>query len=121
MIAKEDLKDWLDENNRKEYAKKLESFIDGEIKSNALAGNTTFFIATGRYTKKGSEKTPFYDLWNSNEISEDNRNFVQRIVIDRYREFGFVVRNSSVDCGWNNSYFALQFIDIHKVLEVESN
>lgn len=118
MINKDDLKDWLAESERKAYAKELEEFIDEEIKINALAGKMTFLISTGKYTRDGSRRTPFYDLWNTDKLSSDNRKIVRSEVVKKYREFGFKVKETSEDCGWNRHYFALQFIDIDKVLEV---
>lgn len=101
MITKEDLKDWLNESARKDYARKLEEYIDKSIKANVLRGNTTFYISTGDYTQEGSRKTPFYDLWNAKDLSDENR-------ID--------IKETSVDCGWNNHYFALKFSDIDNVV-----
>jgi hypothetical protein len=117
LITKDNLKDWLAESERKEYAKKLEEFIDKRIKVNAISGNTTFHIRTGKYTREGSQKTGFYLLWNTGKLSEENRKIVQDEVLKKYREFGFDIEKTSVDCGWNNSYFALKFIDIQKVIE----
>ncbi|OAK70056.1 hypothetical protein [Lederbergia galactosidilytica] len=117
MVTKENLKDWLDVSSRSKYAKKLEEYIDSKIKINALDGKTTFYISAGRYTRDGSTKTPFYDLWYTGELSETNRKLVHDLVINRYREFGFNVSKTSVDCGWNNNYFALEFKDIDKVLQ----
>jgi len=117
MINKSDLKDWLDENARNEYVKELEEFIDESIKRNALAGKTTFNISTGRYTKDGSRRTGFYSLWYTDKLSKENRKVVQDRVLDRYREYGFDVQKTTVDCGWHNNYFALMFKDIDKVVE----
>jgi len=117
MINKTDLKDWLDENARNEYVKELEEFIDGRIKANALAGKTTFKISAGKYTTDGSRKTKFYDLWHTDKLSKENRKVVQDRVIDRYKEFGFDVQKTTVDCGWHNHYFALMFKDIDKAVE----
>lgn len=119
MITKADLKDWLAESDRKEYEAKLEEFIDRKIKENALKGETTFYIPTGKYTREGSQKTGFYLLWNNEKLSETNRKIVQDNVLKKYREFGFVVEKTSVDCGWHNNYFALLFKDIHKVIQKE--
>jgi hypothetical protein len=119
VVSKEELKDWLNENARKNYASKLEDFIDRQIKANALSGNTSFYISTGEYTRDGSKKTPFYQLWNTAELSEENKKIVQESVVGKYKEFGFSIEKTSVDCGWHNHYFALKFNDIHKVL-VES-
>lgn len=117
MITKEDLRDWLSESERKEYAKKLEERIDKNIKRNALRGNTTFYISTGEYTRDGSRRTPFYNLWNDSSLSEENRMIVQDQVINKYKEFGFDIEKTLVDCGWNNHYFALKFNNIDKVIE----
>jgi len=116
MVTKEELKDWLNESARKNYAKKLEEYIDRSIKVNALKGNTTFYISTGEYTRDGSRKTPFNGLWYTDEISEENRKIVHENTINKYREFGFKIERTSVDCGWNNHYFALMFKDIDKVI-----
>jgi|SRR5690625_936122 len=117
MVTKEELKDWLNESARREYAKKLEERIDKSIKGNALRGNTTFYISTGEYTREGSRKTPFYDLWYTGELSEENRKIVQEKVIKKYKDFGFDVEETSVDCGWNNNYFALKFSNIDEVVK----
>lgn len=117
MVTKEELKDWLDESAREKYEEKLEEYIDKAIKKNALAGNTTFYISTGKYTTDGSRKTAFYNLWYTNELSEDNREIVHRRIVNKYREAGFDVEKTKMDCGWHNHYFALKFTDIHKLLE----
>lgn len=117
MITKEQLKDWLDESARKKYESQLEKFIDNEIRENALQGETTFFVATGKWGRTHSEKTPFYDIWHTDQLSKENREIVQQRVINKYRAFGFNVEESRVDCGWNNHFFALKFSDIHKVVE----
>jgi hypothetical protein len=116
MVRKEDLRDWLAENARKKYGKELEEFIDRAIKRNALAGNMTFYIPTGEYTTDGSRKTPFYALWETDTLSQENRKIVQERVINKYKEFGFNIEKTSVDCGWHNHYFALKFNDIDKVV-----
>ena len=116
MVTKEELKDWLNENARREYAKILEECIDKSIKENALRGNTTFYISTGEYTREGSRKTPFYELWFTEGLSEENRRIVREEVIKKYKDFGFDVEKTSVDCGWNNFYFALKFNGIDKVV-----
>ncbi|MEL3959461.1 hypothetical protein NST17_20125 [Caldifermentibacillus hisashii] len=120
MITKKELKDWLDENARVKYAEKLEEYIDKNIKENALAGNTTFYISTGkctRYTLDGGMKTSFYDIWNTKELSNESRKLVQEKVINKYREFGFDIEETTVDCGWDKHYFALKFHSINKVIE----
>jgi len=117
MINKNDLKDWLDESNRKQHVKRIEEYIDNAIKQNALSGNMTFYISTGRYTPDGSRKTPFYAVWYCKDLSEENTRIVQERVINKYKDFGFSVERTSVDCGWSNSYSALKFKDIDKVLE----
>lgn len=117
MVTKEQLKDWLDESAREEYGKKLEERIDKSIRENALRGKTTFYISTGEYTQDGSRKTPFYDLWYTEELSEGNRRIVQEKVIKKYKNSGFDVEKTSVDCGWSNQYFALKFKDIDKVIK----
>lgn len=116
MVTKEDLKDWFAENTRKEYAKELEDGIDTAIKNNALRGNSYFHICTGKYTKDGSSKTAFYDLWNTRKVSKENRRIVQERVINKYREFGFDIEKTTVDCGWSNNFFALLFKNIDKVI-----
>lgn len=117
MVTKEELKDWLNESARIEYAKKLEERIDKSIKENALKGITTFYISTGEYTREGSRKTPFYKLWYTEELSEENRKIVQEKVIKKYKDFGFDIKKTSVDCGWNNHYFALKFSNIDEVVK----
>lgn len=119
MITKDALKDWLAESERREYEKELEEFIDKEIKRNALSGKLTFFIPTGKYTTDGSRKTTFYPVWFTEKLSEENRRIVHDKVIQKYKDFGFDVKRTYVDCGWSNNYFALQFSDIDKALEKE--
>ena len=116
MVTKEDLKDWFAENTRKEYAKELEDGIDTVIKNNALRGNANFHICTGKYTKDGSRETAFYGVWNTDKVSKENRKIVQEMVINKYREFGFDIEKTTVDCGWSNNYFALLFKDVDKVM-----
>ncbi|WP_163183314.1 hypothetical protein [Neobacillus sedimentimangrovi] len=117
MVTKEELKDWLNESARKRYEEKLEKYIDESIKTNALSGKTTFDICTGKYTPDGSRKTPFYDLWYTNELSEENREVVHKRIIEKYKSFGFDVKETTVDCGWHHSYFALEFKNIDKVIK----
>lgn len=117
MVSKEDLKDWLDESSRREHVDKIEEYIDNCIKRNALRGETTFLISTGRWAQRGSEQTFFYNLWHCSGLSTENTRVVQRRVLEKYRDFGFIVEETSVDCGWSNHYPALKFVDIHKIVE----
>lgn len=119
MITKEQLKDWLDVDARKRYAEKLERRFDSAIKHNALQGITTFCISTGRVNNaaRTHEKTPFYDLWHTKDLSEDNKEKVKREVLDKYRDHEFNVLVVNEDCGWHSSYEAIKFADIHKALE----
>jgi len=117
MIKKDELKDWLDESSRRDQEKKIEESIDAHIKSNALRGETTFVISTGRWAQRGSEATPFYDIWHCDGLTDENKRIVQRRVLEKYRDFGFTVEETRVDCGWSNHYPALKFVDIHKVVE----
>ena len=119
MITKDELKDWLDESSRKAHTEKIEEYIDGAIRRNALAGKTTFHISTGEYTRQGSRKTAFYDIWYCEGLSEENRRIVQKRVLKKYRDFGFNVDEIWVDCGWSNDYRAIQFTDIEKVIVEE--
>lgn len=116
MITKQDLKDWLAESERKAYEEKLEAFIDEKIKENTLQGRTTFYISTGQWGKTSSELTSFYEVWYTEELSENNREVVQERVLKKYREFGFDIEKTSVDCGWNNNYFALKFNNVHNLI-----
>ena len=117
MVTKEELKDWLNESARKKYEEELEKFIDREIKIHALKGKTTFYISTGEYTPDGSRKTPFHKVWFTEELSEDNRTIVHRRILQKYRDFGFDVVETTKDCGWHHHYFALRFNNIDKVIE----
>lgn len=117
MITKENLKDWLNQSARDAYAKELESYIDRVIKKNALAGEVSFYISTGKHTTARSVKTEFYDIWNTDKLSSNNRRIVQDEVIEKYRNFGFDLERAMIDCGWDNHYFALLFNDIDKVVE----
>jgi integrase len=119
MISKNELRDWLDEDARKQYAKKLEKVFDESIKRNALNGKTTFYISTGRVNNaaRTHEKTGFYEVWHTSKLSDVNRKKVKREVLEKYRQAGFDIQFVREDCGWNSSYDAVQFKDIHKVLE----
>ncbi|WP_314063489.1 hypothetical protein [uncultured Vagococcus sp.] len=117
MIKKDDLKDWLAEGDRNKSKEKLEAFIDKRIKYNALSGKTTFTVCTGEYTRDGSVKTEFYDLWYDQSLSKNNQIIVQNEVIANYQEFGFDVKKVNVDCGWSNNYPALKFTDIDYLLD----
>jgi hypothetical protein len=119
VVTKEELKDWLNESARKKYEEELEKYIDNAIKINALQGKTSFYISTGKYTLDGSRKTPFYKVWFTDKLSEDNRELVHQKVLKKYREFGFDIEETTMDCGFHNHYFALKFIDIDKVIEKE--
>lgn len=116
MIKKDDLKDWLAESERQKSSEAIENFIDSEIKRNVLAGKTSFFIATGRWGKTSSEKTKFHELWYDKELSKENQTIVQSEIIEKYQGNGFYVARTNVDCGWNNSAFALEFKDIDKLV-----
>lgn len=121
MITKEQLKDWLDTNTRKERYEELEKHIDGCIKRHALRGNKTFTISTGRVNNSARthEKTNFYDKWHNPDLSKESVKMIQDKVIGAYRGNGFDVTVVNEDCGWSSSYEALKFKDIHKVLEGE--
>ena len=122
MITKEQLRDWLDSNERSERVKKLERRIDSEIKANALKGDTTFYISTGRVDNviRHHAKTSFYDEWHNEDLSKESVKAIQEEVLKMYRDAGFDVSVVDVDCGWHSRYKALQFTDIHKALESES-
>lgn len=121
MITKEQLKDWLDTHKRKERLAELEKHIDGCIKHHALRGNKTFTISTGRVNNhaRRHEKTNFYDKWHNPDLSKESIKMIQEEVVKAYKDNGFDVTVVNEDCGWNSSYEALLFKDIHKVLEDE--
>src|SRR5699024_8511600 len=93
MVTREQLKDWLDVNARKKYAEKLEKIFDDAIKRNALKGITTFVVSTGRLNNvmRRHEKTEFYSIWHTQDLSDDNREVVKREILKKYREHGFTV------------------------------
>ena len=119
MVTREQLKDWLDVNARKKYAEKLEEIFDDAIKRNALKGITTFVVSTGRINNvmRRHEKTEFYSIWHTQDLSDDNREVVKREILKKYREHGFTVDVVLDDCGWGSQYEAVMFTDIHKALE----
>lgn len=121
MIKKADLKDWLDEGGRRECERKIEEYIDREIKRNAVAGKFTFLLSTGKYTRNGSVETKFFDLWNCEGLSYENKRIVQNRVIEKYRDFGFTVERTTVDCGWNNFYPAIKFENIDKAIKEDKD
>src|SRR6185312_7020987 len=119
MISKDELRDWLDEDARKKYAEELEKIFDESIKRNALKGKTTFTISTGRVNNAASThmKTDFYKIWNTSKLSDVNRNKVKNEILKKYRNAGFDVEVVREDCGWHSSYEAVQFKNIHKLLD----
>ncbi len=121
MINKNDLKDWLKEADRKRAIAKIEEVLDSAIKRNALAGKYDFMVSTGRYTRDGSEKTDFYNIWYNQELSDENQNIVQATVIKKYKDAGFDIAIGSHDCGWSNFYRCVKFKNINKLIEETAN
>lgn len=119
MITKEQLKDWLDTNARKEKFEILKKYINSQIKKNALKGTTTFYISSGEANniRRTHQRTVFYDLWHCKGLSDDSTRVVQKEIIDAYKKAGFDIQVVNIDCGWNSNYKGLQFKNIHKMLE----
>ena len=117
MINKKDLKNWISEGDRQRSIEAIEKYIDDAIHYNAIKNNLTFCVRTGIWGNKNSEKTDFYDIWFDKNLTPENRRIVQDSVLKKYRDEGFYVRTVKLDCGWNNSYEAVRFVDIDKVFE----
>lgn len=116
MINKDDLKDWMKEADRKKAVAEIEKVLDAAIKRNALAGKYTFIVSTGMYTRSGSERTSFYDIWYNPKLSGENQRLVQQTILEKYKDAGFDVEEGSHDCGWSNFYTAIEFKDIDKAI-----
>lgn len=119
MVTKEQLRDWLDTNTRKERVEAIERSLDALIKRNALAGETSFYLSTGEtdnYARR-HRKSTFYNTWHNKDLSEESQRAIKREVLRKYKDAGFVIEVVSVDHGWDSSYEAVQFKDIHKLIE----
>ncbi|MHC5227544.1 hypothetical protein ACYSNW_04605 [Enterococcus sp. LJL99] len=117
MIDREDLKDWMKESERQKSIEKLEKYIDKVIKANVLEGKYTFFVTTGTWGERSSEKTEFYDLWYDETLSKNNQSIVHNKILDKYTKNGFNVKIDRVDCGWNHQYLALKFSNVNELVE----
>ena len=117
MVTKEQLRDWLDTNTRRERISKIEAILDREIKEHALAGKTTFYVSTGETLFRSHQKSYFYDIWHNEDLSEESREIIKQEVLAKYREAGFNVDVVDVDHGWDTRYEAVRFRDIHKLVE----
>lgn len=121
MINKKDLKNWISEGDRQRSIEAIEKYIDNAIHHNAIKNKLTFFVRTGIWGNKYSEKTDFYDIWFDKNLTPENRRIVQDRVLKKYQDEGFDVITVDLDCGWNNSYEAVRFTDIDKVFENTSD
>ena len=121
MINKKDLKNWLSEGDRQRSIEAIEKYIDNAIHYNAIKNKLTFCVRTGIWGNKYSVKTDFYDIWFDKNLTPENRRIVQDRVLKNYQDEGFAVRTIELDCGWNNSYEAVQFTNIDKVFEITSD
>ena len=117
MIDKDDLKEWLKEAERKASIKKIEERLDNAIKFNALRGKDTFYVSTGEHTTDRSVRTSFYDVWYDPELSAESRQIVHDAILEKYKEFGFDIELTSIDCGWSNFYAAIKFNNIDRLVK----
>ena len=117
MITKEELRDWLDEDAREKRYEEIEKYIDKKAKEEILSGKRTFYISTGRVGNGSDERTEFYKLWCSPDLSVASANKVRNKILKAYRDQGFDVDEVNVDCGWGSLYKAVRFENVHKVLE----
>lgn len=117
MIDKDDLKEWLKEAERKASIKKIEERLDNAIKFNALRGKYTFYVSTGEHTTNRSVRTSFYDVWYDPELSAESRQIVHDAILEKYKEFGFDIELTSIDCGWSNFYAAIKFNNIDRLVK----
>src|SRR5690625_3648023 len=103
MVTKEQLRDWLDENIRQDRIKKIEKILDREIKENALAGKTTFYVSTGETINVSHrhQKSYFYDTWHNKDLTEESRELIKQEVLRKYREAGFDVSIVKIKHGWS--------------------
>jgi|SRR5690625_1524926 len=118
MVTKEQLRDWLDTNTRRERISKIEAALDREIKEHALAGKTTFYVSIGETidVSHRHQKSYFYDTWHNEDLSEASQTMIKQEVLRKYREAGFDIDLIEVDYGWNSRYEAIIFRDIHKLV-----
>jgi len=123
MVTKEQLRDWLDADTRRKRIAKIEEVLDRKIKENALAGKTTFYVSTGETNNitHRHHESHFYDTWHNEDLSEESRGKIKREVLRKYREAGFEVDVVDLDHGWNSSYEAVRFRNIHKLVEDDAN
>jgi len=121
VVTKEQLRDWLDANTRRERIAKIEATLDRKIKEHALAGETTFYVSTGESLHRSHQKSYFYDIWHNEDLSEESREIIKKEVLAKYREAGFNVDVVCVDHGWDTRYEAVRFRDIHKLVEEDDS
>lgn len=115
MITREKMIDLAKKGERDELIKKIESYIDDEIEENILKNKFTFTISTGRRGNSYPETTMFWNLWDANSLSDENKRIVHEFVIAKYRLNGFDVCVTEEDVGYNMKWPCLLFKDIDKI------
>lgn len=119
MITIEQLKDWSNENARKNLEEKIEEYIDNKIQKEVLEGYKTICISTGSHNINGHYKSKFYELWCNEELSKVSLEVVRSNIIDKYRKVGLEVKRTRFDEGWNSSYEGLKITVPKHLLEDE--
>lgn len=121
MIDKEKLKDWLAVGEREKHFERIREYVNEIIKDNALEGKTSFLVSTGYRLDTPYSMSPgksdFYDIWNCEGLSRENRRIVQNKIIDGYRKAGFDVELVYKDYGHNETFEALSFVDIDNAVK----
>lgn len=117
MITKKQLRDWLDNSERTKVLEQMESYIDEEIKHNVLSGRTTFEVPTVIGNSFwGINKTSFYFLWYSKNLSDDSLIYVRNRILERYTNHGFLVSVTSSNYGKGRDYDNLKFTEVEIAL-----
>lgn len=118
MITKKQLKDWLNFSERVKVLEEMESYVDETIKNEVLSGRTTFEIHTVIGNSLwGSRKTPFYFMWYSEKLSEDNLICVRKRLLEMYSNHGFLVKVINSNYGKGRDYDTLKFTNVENALD----
>lgn len=122
MITKEQIRDWLEVDKRKDVLANIEGYIDDKLKENLMEGKTTIIIPTMKYIDAFQihQETEFMELWESPELSDDGKEYVQKHIIDKYVTHGFDVSiEKGTKAHTNDKYEYIKFKNIHKMIEAD--
>lgn len=117
MITIEQLREWSNENKKKELIAEIEKYIDNKIERQTLEGKLKIRISTGYpdIHRGRALKSSFYKLWCNENVSRGTLSYIRNAVIEKYQSIGLLVEEMMFDEGWNQTFEGL-LIEIPKSL-----